>query len=134
MEIILYAHAANTQKDRLQKKIVQATGQAPDLVCDFDSLFKTIKLKISEHVIIIFLITSVEELDFLNSNAARLFNSRLILILPDEKDSSISKGLHLYPRYIAYMSHDFKDVCAVLNKMIQYNALEEEKLRTFTLK
>ncbi len=126
MEIILYANAANTQKDRFEEKIIQVIKQTSDLVGDFDTLFETIKLKLSEHIIV-FLISSVEELDFLNANKARLFNSRIILILPDQRDDLISKGLLLYPRYIAHMSRDFKDVSSVLNKMIQYYGSEKKR-------
>lgn len=134
MQIILYSHTSNTQKNRLQKVIAQATGQTPDLVFDFDSLFTTIKLKMSEQLILILLISSIEELDFLCSDKVRLFNSPVILILPDEEESSISKGLSLYPRYLAHSSRDFKDVTAVLNKMIQYNDSKEEKLKALKLK
>ncbi len=125
MEFVFYARQTNHQKEILLKKIIQITKQTPDLACDFDALFKIIKQKISEPVIIIFLISCAEELDFLSANKALLFNSRLIVILPDEKESSISKGFSLIPRYIAYMSHDFKDVSAVLKKMIQYYASRE---------
>lgn len=43
---------------------------------------------------------------------------RIILILPDRKKESISKGHALFPRFLSYADSDFRDVRAVLNKMI----------------
>lgn len=44
--------------------------------------------------------------------------SPVILILPDDKESTIAKGLKLYPRYFSYSDGDLSDVHAVVEKII----------------
>lgn len=117
MEIILYTHVDNTQKDKLIKKISRFTNLTPVMVFDFKSLLNIIKRRISAQIIIIFLISSHEELDDLIVNKSCLFNTRSIIILPDNREMLSSKALSLHPKYIAHDNHDFCDVCAVLNKM-----------------
>lgn len=47
-----------------------------------------------------------------------LHDIRIILILPDRSDETISAGYKLHPRFISYADSDFKDVAAVLKRMI----------------
>lgn len=48
-----------------------------------------------------------------------LLDVRIILILPDRKPDTISRGHSLYPRFLSYVDSDFKDVAAVLDKMMK---------------
>ncbi len=41
----------------------------------------------------------------------------IILILPDQNKDTVSKGMSLYPRFLAYTDSDFADVSAVLAKL-----------------
>jgi hypothetical protein len=47
-----------------------------------------------------------------------LFGIHIILILPDTKNETITNGHKLHPRFLSYVDSDFKDVTAVLKKMI----------------
>ena len=126
MEIIIYTQINNAHKDKLLKEISQIINLTPVMVFDFEILFNFLKSKRSGQVVIVFLISEIEELEFLISNKVNLFNSRIILILPDRDDNFVSKGLSLYPRFHSHVNYGFKDVSAVLNKMIQNHALEEK--------
>lgn len=119
MEIIIYTQKDNPQKDTLLKRISQVSNLTYVMAFDFDNLFRLVKSKVSDQVIIVFFISSAKELDFLILNRRHLFNSRYILILPSEEESIVSKGLSLYPRYIAHRAYGFKDVAAILDKMIR---------------
>ena len=44
---------------------------------------------------------------------------RIILVLPDREQDTISKAHTLYPRYLSYLDGDFEDVAAVLKKMMK---------------
>jgi hypothetical protein len=44
---------------------------------------------------------------------------RIILILPDREKETISRGHKLYPRFLSYADGNFKDVAAVLAKMLE---------------
>jgi len=46
-----------------------------------------------------------------------LKNIRLILILPDRSEETISRGFILRPRYLSYIDSDFGELSAVLQKI-----------------
>ncbi|MEA1968003.1 MAG: hypothetical protein U9N77_07265, partial [Thermodesulfobacteriota bacterium] len=84
-------------------------------------MFSLVKSKVSDQVVIVLFICYEKELEFLIANRVRLFNARFILILTNGGESLTSKALLLYPRYLAYTGYGFKDVAAVLDKMINGN-------------
>ena len=45
---------------------------------------------------------------------------RIVLILPDREESTVAKGHRLYPRFFSYIDSDFKEIAAVLNKMLNH--------------
>jgi hypothetical protein len=47
-----------------------------------------------------------------------LYDVRFILILPDREDGTIAIGHSLRPRFLGYIDSDYRDVTAVLGKMI----------------
>ena len=117
MEIIVFSNRDNSQKDLLLKEISQIPNLEYRMSFDFDTLFETVKWKASD-VVIVFLISFEDELDFLIANKRRFFTSRFILILPDAEKTLVSKGLSLHPRYLAQTDYGFRDVAAVLDKMV----------------
>ena len=121
MEIIIYSDRDNPQKETLLKEISQVSNLTYVMTFDLESLFHLVKSKVSDQVVIVFLISHEKELETLISNRVRLFNSRYILTLTNEEESLTSKALLLYPRYLAYTGYGFKDVAAVLDKMIKSN-------------
>ncbi len=125
MEIIIYTQKENPQRDNLIKRISQVLNLTYVMAFDFENLFLFVKSKLSDQVIIVFLISTVNELDFLISNRKHLFNSRYILILSSEEESMVSKALSLYPRHLAHTANGFKDVAAILDKMIRNNHVNE---------
>ncbi|HQO36408.1 MAG TPA: hypothetical protein PLG59_17225 [bacterium] len=48
-----------------------------------------------------------------------LLRHRIILILPDGDKETILQGHKLMPRFLSYMDSDFKDVAAVLARMLE---------------
>ncbi|MFO7884212.1 MAG: hypothetical protein R6U68_05265 [Desulfobacteraceae bacterium] len=117
MEIIVFSNRDNSQRDLLLREISKVSDLRYRMTFDFDTLFDGVKGMPPDGVVVI-LITFEEEIDFFISNRKRLFYSRCILILPDEEEILISKGCSLYPRYIAQTDDGFRDVAAVLNKMV----------------
>lgn len=47
-----------------------------------------------------------------------LYDVRFILVLPDREDGTIAIGHSLRPRFLSYIDSDYRDVTAVLGKMI----------------
>ena len=63
MEVIIYSHIDNQQKDKLLKEISQVSGQTSVMVVDLEDLFNLMKSKISAQVIIVFLISCAKVID-----------------------------------------------------------------------
>ena len=47
-----------------------------------------------------------------------LYDVRFILVLPDREDPTVAIGHSLRPRFLSYTDSDFREVTAVLGKMI----------------
>ena len=54
-----------------------------------------------------------------------LSDIRVILILPDHHQETVSRGFKLFPRYVSYADSDFSDVGAVLSKMNSLTQMTE---------
>jgi len=68
--------------------------------------------------IAVLLTSSTKELSEIIALRGLFLERRIILILPDRKKESISKGHTLFPRFLSYVDSDFRDVRVVLKKMI----------------
>ncbi len=121
MEIIAYTQFDKRKKEILGNEIYQSINSRPKMVSNFKQLAKALNQKISGDVLIVFFISSMDELDYLTQNNGLLFNSRFIFILLNGNQEMVSKGLSLYPRYIAHMNRDFKDISAVVKRIVQYD-------------
>ena len=68
--------------------------------------------------VVVFQAAGQEDFLFLESINNLLFDARLILVLPNREKDTIKKGYSLYPRFITYTDGNYRDVTAVLNKML----------------
>ena len=69
--------------------------------------------------IVVLMALNKQELAEMLSIQSFINDTRIILILPDDKADTFALGCRLYPRYISYVHSDFKDVSAVLEKMVK---------------
>ena len=68
--------------------------------------------------IVVLLAMNREDLENIVAIQNLLFDSRIVLILPDREEDTMALGHILRPRFVSYRDSSFKDVGAVLNKMI----------------
>ena len=47
-----------------------------------------------------------------------LEDSRLILIVPDQAPDTLSAAHRLFPRFVATMADQYKDLCSVIGRMV----------------
>ncbi|WP_462269869.1 hypothetical protein [Desulfobacter sp.] len=123
MEIIIYTQTENTQKNLLLKQISKIGQPVSVIIFEIEDLFQQLKLKVSGETILVFLISSEEELDALLENKTRLFNIRFIILLSEDHKDWVSKALAMQPRYLGYTANDYTDVGNVLNKMIKKSVI-----------
>ncbi len=71
--------------------------------------------------IAVLLVSTQEELLDILSIRDLLDRVRVIIILPDRNEDTISKGHTLFPRFLTHVDSDFSWVTAVLKKMLSNN-------------
>ncbi|MFC1552775.1 hypothetical protein ACFL6P_09470 [Candidatus Latescibacterota bacterium] len=86
-----------------------------------ESLSSRLRQEMNSDIIVVILTVDNDDLSEVYTLRRILHDIRLILILPDLEESTISKGFECYPRFVSYINSDFTDVISVLNKMIEKN-------------
>lgn len=118
MELIVYSRSnhwgkkfRNAMDGSLKAKIM--------MVSEPDSLFELARKAPYGQGILVLIITSEKEIEWLVGQKSRLMESSCIVILEKKSGNIFSKSLLLYPRFITHASLGFKDVAAVLSKRIK---------------
>ena len=121
MKVLYYGTTYNGAGKRLQKAIESVVPMENTEVCrDIEELGRRLRLPTCDVSISVFFTKSKAELFDLVLIKKLLLNLRIILVLPDEDSETIAMGHTLFPRFVTYTDSDFKDVEAVLKKMIQH--------------
>ena len=94
---------------------------------NIDSLNKRLRKPTYNIDIFILIAPNKEQLTEVLLIKEELRDTKIILILPDRESDTISRGHKLYPRFVSYIDSDFKEVGAVLEKMIKNKHSEECK-------
>lgn len=100
-----------------------------EIYSTIDTLGKRLRRPSYNIAVAVLLFSSREELRDVLSIRHLFDNIKIILILPDRKNETILLGHKLRPRFLSYTDGDFKDVAAVLKKMLTVLDFNNEKLR-----
>lgn len=121
MNILLYANEKVTAANRLQNVIEAFVNKADIDIYRTLSSF-ALRLRRSKYNVDVIVLLAASKKEFLNLLSLRnlLDGIRIILILPDRKPETISKGHKLYPRFVSFADDNFEDVGAVLGKMLEH--------------
>ena len=92
-----------------------------------DSLVQRLRKPTFDIDIFILMAANKKQLSDILLIKEKLRDIKIILILPDRKSDTISRGHELYPRFVSYIDSDFKEVRAVMEKMIKNKQSEECK-------
>lgn len=119
MNVLFYAAVKNGVAKKLQQKVEALVPEGKGEVHrTIDSLSSSLSRPADELNIAVLLAVNMDNLlDFL-SIGNLLTDVRIILILPDRKETTIAIGHSLHPRFLSYADSNFKDVGAVLKKMM----------------
>jgi len=122
MNLLLYANGRNGAGERLRNVIKSIVPEEQVVIFPtFDSLFRTLCRPMHGVEVAVLLASSTNELWEIYSVKEFFERIRIILILPDREGNTVSLGHKLFPRFVSYADGDFKDVAAVLAKMIANN-------------
>jgi hypothetical protein len=121
MNLILFIHQNSSKKGVTFKKIIDQTFKSIETQTfqTFNSFKAKLKQASNYHTdIFILLADSNSRLKELNSLVDLIEDKRVIIILPDNLETTISKVHRFFPRYFTYVNDTYTDLCAVINKML----------------
>jgi hypothetical protein len=117
--IIVYSKAMNGIGSKLQEVVTNVLpGSCVDTYRTISGLSERLHKPALNFPIVILLAMNKEDLEDIVAIQNLLFDSRIVLILPDREEDTMALGHTLRPRFVSYRDSSFKDVGAVLNKMI----------------
>ncbi len=117
--IIVYSKAMNGIGSKLQEVVANVLpGSYVDTYQTISSLSERLHRPALNFPIVILLAMNREDLENIVAIQNLLYDSRIVLILPDREEDTMALGHTLRPRFVSYRDSSFKDVGAVLNKMI----------------
>ncbi len=117
MNVLVYS--TGKQGERLQRLIRDLVPKERLEIYDtFEGFSERLHRPMDEIPVAVILAASEEDLLTILSISHLLYDVRFILILPDREDITVAIGHSLRPRFMSYADSDFREVTAVLGKMI----------------
>ena len=128
MKILLYLPHADGVGTKLLG-IIEGLGvnEKIEIYRSIDSLVQRLREPTYDMDISILIAANKKQLSDILLIKEELRDIKIILILPDRESNTISGGHELYPRFVSYIDSDFKEVGAVLEKIIKNKHREERK-------
>jgi hypothetical protein len=119
--IIFFSTSCRGSEERLLRVIETVVPEEDIRIYrTIGSLSRGLRQPRNDADIAILLASSKVELEYLSLISLRnlLWDMKIIVILPDSKRDTVSKGHILRPRFLSYCDGDFQDIAAVLSRMI----------------
>ena len=120
MKLIYYGSTDNGDGKRLQQVIKSVVPvENTEIYRSIEELGNRLRLPTSDVSVFVLFTKSKTELFDLILIKKWLLDLRILLVLPDGDKETITMGHTLFPRFLTYADSDFKDVEAVLKKLIE---------------
>jgi len=117
MNVLIYS--PGRQGERLETVIRDVVpDERLEVYETFQGFAERLRKPMDEIPVAVILAASQEDLLAILSISHLLCDVRFILILPDREDVTVAIGHTLRPRFMSYADTDFREVTAVLGKMI----------------
>ena len=117
MSVLFYA--TGEAGERLQKVIRELVPHDKlEIYTTFEGFSERLRKPMDDIPVAVILASNEDDLLTILSISHLLYDVRFILILPDREDPTVAIGHSLRPRFLSYTDSDFREVTAVLGKMI----------------
>jgi hypothetical protein len=118
-EVVMWAKPASDSTWRLQQAMKETVPELGlEMVSTIEMLSERLKYPGKSEQVTILLAGTEDDLEAALGINGILRETRLILIVPNSSREVVAKGHLLGPRYLSYADGDFRDVAAVLAKMV----------------
>lgn len=81
-------------------------------------LFQKLRLRVNSSLIAILFVAKNDDLEDILSLRELFHDVKIILVLPNRQNHTISKAHTLRPRFLTYINGDLSEIVAVLGKML----------------
>jgi len=120
MHLLFYSTAAGEAGKKLQGVIEELVPEEKiEVYRTEEGLSRRLREPTYDLSVAVLLAATNKDLLYLLANKELIWNLRVILILPDREEQTITKGHLLRPRFLTYADGNFLDVATVLGKMLQ---------------
>ncbi len=120
MNLLFYATAADGAGEMLRGVIEELVPEEKiEVHRTEEGLSSRLRKPTYDLSVAVLLAANKEDLLYLVANKELIWNLRVILILPDREEDTVTKGHLLRPRFLTYADGNFLDVATVLGKMLQ---------------
>lgn len=117
MNVLFYS--TDETGERLQEVIRNLVPREKlEVYKTLEGFSERLRKPMEEIPVAVILAASVDDLLTILSISHLLYDVRFILILPDRDDPTVAIGHSLRPRFLGYKDSDYREVAAVLGKMI----------------
>lgn len=117
--LILYANGTGEAARRLEKIVLAKAEEAQtEIYSTIYDLCKRLRQPTYTIAVIVLLAKTPQDLRDIYSIRNFFQDLSIILILPDNEEYTVTKGLKLYPRFLSCVENDLTDVAIVLGKML----------------
>jgi len=129
VSLIVYMSYANCNRKMWNFIQTQSWYGQVEIYYTLEKFYQRLTQSGSSNAVTVLLIASRQELENIVQYAELLCDQKIILVLPDRAQETLSMGHALYPRFISYTDGDLKDVTSVLHKMITRNPLPSTSIQ-----
>jgi hypothetical protein len=121
VSLIVYMSYGNCNEKMWNFIQTQSWYGQVEIYYTLDKFYQRLTQSGSSNAVTVLFIACRHELENIVQYADLLCDQRIILVLPDRAQDTLSMGHALYPRYISYTDGDLQDVTSVLRKLITRN-------------
>lgn len=115
---VLY-YSTGEPGERLQRMIQDIVPRERlEIFRTFEGFSDRLRKPMDDIPVAVILAATDDDLLTILSISHLLYDVRFILVLPDREDPTVAIGHSLKPRFLSYTDSDFREVTAVLGKMI----------------
>lgn len=121
MDLIFFVHQNSSRKGTTFKMAMEQNFKHLDI--EFFKTFNALKerlghIPVYDKEIYVLLADSKKRLKELTELIELLEDRRIVLIIPDDSETTISTAHRFFPRFFTYMDDNYNDLYGVLKKMM----------------
>lgn len=120
MKALLCLPDVGEKADQLKRSIEsQIAEERIEVYQSIEKLSERLRQPCEEVGVAVFMTSTYQELEDIFSIRHLLTDLRIILVIPDRKQETVTLAYQLRPRFLSYMNGDLSTIPSVLDKMLK---------------